>query len=973
MVDIELWRKKHHLLTEILLVLYHSLLAPPSHSPRHRSPPIFTTQAGLYSMPTLSSHAPAHTTPSSKRDGADFEPDDEWKRKLKQDIEQSFKSMIQSARDNQQVQLIEGNLSQEELDHEYKRTLHNIKGLAEEQYQLALMKERNERRWIAGVQMLPGWNDVLHEEQQNIMNSIKQSNHSDNSARAAESPTDERSTNGPPPSSSAPGVPHHEGSEPQSSDLPPTREAQTRDRPWSRTLSSPSSSSTDRRRRDNNTQRSSSRDREDQAPPPSSSSLRRHNADQPRPTLSEIFPDTPITQEPEEQHPPSSRSSSGRPRSNSEKPWDPSLGKSSASIRSVSSADRHHFGRSPPKNANSAPPTQNPDLRRSSTTSQEDPPPLPPATKYQIGRRGSTASIRSTGSGHSGKSIRHPTTETIPERADDVEESPSTSTVKERVRKSTADKPPRDKESKRGSRRDSRPTPVDASIMNRYEHEPAPLPSSLRSAPGPSSSTMQYATSSSSSFVEERFHHPPERDRPLKSSRPYLDSDPPYHSREAPQYAPRDMPPSARPGPAPPPRPSPYVEERDFVGPFPPLGRTPASPFTGERESLRDGGRDRDRDSLRERDYHPSISHKSSFSSYDERWRRERDWEQWDEDREARERDNRDREYWERDQRERERGGRDWDHPRERDRGERERDRDRELYERQHREREYAHPHSTPYSARTGGYPTPPSSASRLAQPHVGSVADYLPMQEIYDDGTVPPSSAAAAARGSYGSYRGVVPSPTAMQDDWDYPPRPESGRPSIPTRQPSYGRREGERRGTIDAGGPPELGSCHSSLSYSPLLSKQKKAPNNFIDNVFFLFFSSYRWLYTLIHAYISTLTCRKHTHPTSSTLQRGHHRRRTTTRMAGLARRERTAPPSIVRQRHLGLKRAISNQPIRPRRVVLWCEWWGITPLTTRHTLATSQFGSPRRGGPSEKNRTTGVGEDVPFSATRSSQSSY
>ena len=158
-VDIELWRKKHHLLTEILLVLYHSLLAPPSHSPRHRSPPIFTTQAGLYSMPTLSSHAPAHTTPSSKRDAADFEPDDEWKRKLKQDIEQSFKSMIQSARDNQQVQLIEGNLSQEELDHEYKRTLHNIKGLAEEQYQLALMKERNERRWIAGVQMLPGWND----------------------------------------------------------------------------------------------------------------------------------------------------------------------------------------------------------------------------------------------------------------------------------------------------------------------------------------------------------------------------------------------------------------------------------------------------------------------------------------------------------------------------------------------------------------------------------------------------------------------------------------------------------------------------------------------------------------------------------------------------------------------------------------------------------------------------------------------
>ena len=160
-----------------------------------------------------------------------------------------------------------------------------------------------------------------------------------------------------------------------------------------------------------------------------------------------------------------------------------SLGKSSSSIHSVSSADRH-FGCSPPKVA----PIQNPELKRLSTASQDDPP-LPPPTKYQIGRCGSTANIRLTASGHSGKSIRLPTTETIPERADNVEESPSSSTIREQKRKSTtaaADKPPRDKSSKRGSRRDSRPTPVDASIMNRYDHHPAPSPHpplSLRSAP----------------------------------------------------------------------------------------------------------------------------------------------------------------------------------------------------------------------------------------------------------------------------------------------------------------------------------------------------------------------------------------------------------------------------------------------------------------------------------------------------------
>ena len=654
------------------------------------------------------------------------------------------------------------------------------------------------------------------------MNSIKQSN-SDNSARFAESPTVD--ADGSPPLSSAatPAVPHHE-SEPQSSDPPPTREAQTRDRVSSRTLSS--RSSTDKRRHDTNTQRSSSRDREDSAPLLPPSNHRRHNTEHHRPSASQIFLDTELTQEPEEHQPPSSRSSSSRPRSYSEKPWDSSLGRSSASIRSASSTDRHHIGRSPPKNANPAP-IQNPDLRRLSTNSQDDPP-HPPATKSQINRRGSTASIRSTGSGHSGKSIRHPTTETIPERADDVEESPTSSTVKERIRKSTADKPPREKESKRGSRRDSRPTPVDANVMSRYEHEPAPPPPpSLRSsAPGPSSATMQYATSASSSFIEDRFH-PVDRDRPLKSSRPYLDSDSPtYHSPQ--QYAPRDMPPSARPGPAPPPSQrtsySGAGDERDFVGPYPqlPLGRPPASPFSGgDRESLREVGRDRDRDreSLRERerdrdrdrDYHPSISHKASFSSYDEGRRRPpRDWgdrDHWDEDREARERDarDRDREYWDRDreQRERERE-RDWELQRERDR-ERERDR---LHRK--REREYTHPHSTPYSARTGGYPTPPSSGSRVAQSHVG-VGEYLPMQDIYDDTPILSSSAAVAARGQYGSYRSAAPPPTAnlFQDEWDHSPHPDSGRPLMPQRQPSYGRREGERRGTIDGGGPPDLGSC--------------------------------------------------------------------------------------------------------------------------------------------------------------------
>ena len=259
-----------------------------------------------------------------------------------------------------------------------------------------------------------------------------------------------------------------------------------------------------------------------------------------------------------------------------------SLGKSSFSIRFVSSADRH-FGRSPPKVA----PIQNPELKRLSTASQDDPP-LPPPTKYQIGRCGSTANIRLTGSGHSGKSIRLPTTETIPERADDVEESPSASTVRERIRKSTtaaADKPPRDKESsKRGSRRDSRSTPVDANIMNRHDYHPAPSPHpppSLRSAPVNDDAIRNVCQL----ILCRRSVLSPSG----KTLRSYLHSEPSYHSHEAQQqHPPRDLsPPSVvRPSPAPPPPPrsSPYVDERDFVGLSPPLGRPPASPFGGDRD-----------------------------------------------------------------------------------------------------------------------------------------------------------------------------------------------------------------------------------------------------------------------------------------------------------------------------------------------------------------------------------------------------
>jgi len=180
----------------------------------------------------------------------------------------------------------------------------------------------------------------------------------------------------------------------------------------------------------------------------------------------------------------------------------------------------------------------------------------------------------------------------IPERADDVEESPSSSTVRERIRKSTAAttyKPPRDKESsKRGSRRDSRPTPVDANIMNRHDYHPAPSPHpppSLRSAPVNDDAIRNVCqlilcrrlVLSPSGKASENIEILFALCTVLSLA---------WGAAAVP--SPRDLsPPSVvhpSPAPPPPPRSSPYVDERDFVGIFPPLGRPPASPFGGDRD-----------------------------------------------------------------------------------------------------------------------------------------------------------------------------------------------------------------------------------------------------------------------------------------------------------------------------------------------------------------------------------------------------
>ena len=405
-------------------------------------------------MPTVPENAPSSTTTSN---GVDCEPDDAWKENLKKKIEEGLQSMVADAKQNHsnELSMAPDTEARIRLEAEYQEAMKTIKGVASDQFKLELERERNQRRWTAGVPITPAWTQYFHQEQQNIMNSIKQSNQTDNSSvrTASESPTEERRSTIPKPSNEPPAQAHATTT---STPVPlPVRPAEERDKSF---VSSQSV------RRGSDVRSTMSGDRDE-----SGSFRRNHHASvHVRPGLPVNWVASETVDEPEEllRSPPPPRArvpSVDRP---SQQPssvspdirWDSSLGRSSGSIHSSEP-------RSPPR----APPQ----VWTPATSPAEDA--LPPSTKpYNLGRRGSSTSMRSTGSG---ASIRPSITETIPERADDdgidesdIEENDygrvqdTIEEVRPRISTTTTNTPDRsrDKVKRPHLRRNSRQSSVDA-------------------------------------------------------------------------------------------------------------------------------------------------------------------------------------------------------------------------------------------------------------------------------------------------------------------------------------------------------------------------------------------------------------------------------------------------------------------------------------------------------------------------------
>jgi hypothetical protein len=119
---------------------------------------------------------PSPTEPSTISSAVDFEPDEQWKSRLKVDIENNLRSMVNEAKQSLQDTLKKAPVSaieRERLTEEHVATMKNIRNLAEEQFRIALERERQERRWAAGQTLDQEWSESMIKEQQAILDKIE--------------------------------------------------------------------------------------------------------------------------------------------------------------------------------------------------------------------------------------------------------------------------------------------------------------------------------------------------------------------------------------------------------------------------------------------------------------------------------------------------------------------------------------------------------------------------------------------------------------------------------------------------------------------------------------------------------------------------------------------------------------------------------------------------------------------------------
>jgi hypothetical protein len=118
-------------------------------------------------MASLPDQLPIQTASS---DSPDFEPDARWRKDLRHRIEGELAPMVKKVKYDQ----IKGaSLHGSSVQENYDKAMNRLRNMAEEQYQFALEKERQQRRLLAVQAIDKQWEEVIVREMQEILNAIE--------------------------------------------------------------------------------------------------------------------------------------------------------------------------------------------------------------------------------------------------------------------------------------------------------------------------------------------------------------------------------------------------------------------------------------------------------------------------------------------------------------------------------------------------------------------------------------------------------------------------------------------------------------------------------------------------------------------------------------------------------------------------------------------------------------------------------
>ncbi|KAF9254600.1 hypothetical protein L218DRAFT_938457, partial [Marasmius fiardii PR-910] len=102
-----------------------------------------------------------------------LEPDEQWKHKLRANINENVQSVLQDAERKKEEDLRKSPKDRGRIEEEYQSTINTIKQAAREQFLEELERYREERAYTLGLNMGPKWREKVSREQEAILKTIQ--------------------------------------------------------------------------------------------------------------------------------------------------------------------------------------------------------------------------------------------------------------------------------------------------------------------------------------------------------------------------------------------------------------------------------------------------------------------------------------------------------------------------------------------------------------------------------------------------------------------------------------------------------------------------------------------------------------------------------------------------------------------------------------------------------------------------------